>query len=265
MSKTTDRFTSAMLFFGGGAASYALWRWVISPRQEQPSAGEEPRVLYVAPRARHDGVGSRPPTSSRDPSVPMASSQRPSALDPSHRFDPIFERHRGSIPIEYLRALAVSESDMIATTQTGSARGLLQIVDVVRTDYNQHHGTTYTAGQLFDPEINVAIACDALRRIIDSYRRNHPDVPNLQENWKSSAFVLLLTFGWNAGFSEAAGVGRVARYLRSRGITDIDIDTVSHAAADAGASVHLTNPAKVHWCKSVVALYLAERIHASLS
>ena len=66
-------------------------------------------------------------------------------------------------------------------------------------------------------------------------------------------------YGWNAGFSQAGGVGRVARYLEGLGALDITIDQVSAHAQLAGASKHLSNPAKVAWCKGVVALYLRER------
>ena len=72
----------------------------------------------------------------------------------------------------------------------------------------------------------------------------------------------IVTLGWNAGYSEAGGVGRVARYLERLGIVDITIDLVHKYARAAGATKHLANPAKVRWCKSVVALYLRERAAA---
>ncbi|HLL24956.1 MAG TPA: hypothetical protein VK427_22635, partial [Kofleriaceae bacterium] len=51
----------------------------------------------------------------------------------------------------------------------------------------------------------------------------------------------------------------MARYLESLGAVDLTLDQVSAHARLAGASKHLSNPAKVAWCKSVVALYLRER------
>ena len=70
-------------------------------------------------------------------------------------------------------------------------------------------------------------------------------------------------YGWNAGYSEAGGLGRVARYLEGLGAVDIDIDQVSVHARLAGASKHLSNPAKVAWSKGVAALYRRERALAS--
>ncbi|MGE0403410.1 MAG: hypothetical protein AB7T06_42285, partial [Kofleriaceae bacterium] len=101
--------------------------------------------------------------------------------------------------------------------------------------------------------------CELLHLIANSYRKNHPHVPNLQTDWDNPRFVELLTFGWNAGFSEAGGVGRVARYLEKLGAIDITLDQITAHARVAGASKHLSNQAKVAWCKSVVALYLRER------
>lgn len=175
------------------------------------------------------------------------------------RFDPIFERYRGSLPLAYVRALVERESDGHPGVRTSSAVGLMQIVPVVLADYNRRHGTAYQSAQLVDPATNVAIGCELLRLIATSYRKNHPRIPNLQPDWNNARFVELLTFGWNAGFSEAGGVGRVARYLEKLGAVDITLDQISAHARLAGASKHLSNSAKVVWCKSVVALYLRER------
>ena len=177
----------------------------------------------------------------------------------TRRFDPVFARYRGAIPIEYLRALVERESSGDPLARTGSAYGLMQIVPVVLDDYNKRHGTPYQPEHLYDPSINVGIGCELLRIIIANYRRYHPRIANLQANWDNPRFVELLTFGWNAGFSEAGGVGRVASYLEKLGTIDITIDLVHEHARTAGASKHLSNPAKVRWCKSVVALYLRER------
>src|SRR5262249_2842618 len=137
--------------------------------------------------------------------------------------------------------------------------GLMQIVTVVRVDYNTRHGTAYEPQHLDDPAISVAMCTELLQLIIRGYQQNHPDIPNLQPDWDNLRFVELLTFGWNAGFSEAGGVGRVARHLRAHGITSLTIDLVHRSAQSAGASRHLANAAKVAWCKSVAALYARER------
>ena len=105
------------------------------------------------------------------------------------------------------------------------------------------------------------IATDTLRRIIDSYRTHHPDVRNLQEDWDNPRFVELLTFGWNAGYSEKAGVGKVVQFMEAaRMHKDVTIDTVHEwARGTFGASPHLLRADKVGWSKSVAALYAKER------
>ncbi len=201
----------------------------------------------TAPPAEH--AGSIKPV----PSASFATASR------VRRFDPVFEQYRGSLPIEYVRALVERESDGQPSVRAGSAIGLMQIVPVVLGDYNKRHGTTYGGEHLTHPATNVAIGCELLRLIIDSYRKNHPRITTLQADWNNPRFVELLTFGWNAGFSEAGGVGRVARYLEGLGAVDITIDQVADHARLAGASKHLSNPAKLAWCKGVAALYLRER------
>ena len=193
------------------------------------------------------------------PPPPPSSSGKFATSAGVRRFDAVFDRYRGSIPLAYVRALVERESDGRPSVRSGSAVGLMQIVPVVLDDYNKRHGTTYQSEQLVDPATNVAMGCWLLRLIVENYRKYHPRVPNLQPDWNNPRFVELLTFGWNAGFSEAGGVGRVARYLEQLGAVDITLDLITAHARVAGASKHLSNPAKVAWCKSVVALYQRER------
>jgi len=135
---------------------------------------------------------------------------------------------------------------------------LLQVIGVVRRDYNERHQTGYSANDLFDPEINVKVACDLLNRIAVGYQRNHPKT--LEMDWTSKRYVQLFTFGWNAGYSEKAGVGFVVGKLEKAGFSvgDIDIDTVSGNAASFGASQYLSSKAKVRYCKQVTAWYFDE-------
>lgn len=214
------------------------------------------------------GPITRPSQLDARPTVKPIEQSRPATPTPSasfatssrvRQFDPVFERYRGNLPIEYLRALVERESNGQPSVRAGSAIGLMQIVPVVLDDYNKRHGTTYRSEHLTHPATNVAIGCELLRLIVDSYRKNHPRITTLQADWNNPRFVELLTFGWNAGFSEAGGVGRVARYLEGLGAVDITIDQVAAHAKLAGASKHLFNPAKIAWCKSVVALYQRER------
>jgi hypothetical protein len=180
---------------------------------------------------------------------------------PRH-YDHLYERYRGTLPIEYLRALVERESGTNPNARTYAARGLMQIIPIALTDYNTRHGTHYQLDHLFDPAINIAIGCELLRVIITSYQRNHPQVSNLRANWGNPRFVELLTFGWNAGFSEVGGVGLVARHLERRGITDLTVDLIHRTAQAAGASKYLADPMSVRWCKSVAALYDHECAHA---
>ncbi|MGN6105496.1 MAG: transglycosylase SLT domain-containing protein [Kofleriaceae bacterium] len=219
---------------------------LIKPSQVSGTAPS--RIPSTAPRAQTGPITMPSQTADPSTSSPL-----------TRRFDPVFERYRGALPIEYLRALVERESSGQPAARTGSAIGLMQIIPVVLDDYNKRHGTTYKREHLVDPATNVAIGCELLRFIIESYRRNHPRIPNLQPGWDNPRFAELLTFGWNAGFSEAGGVGRVVRHLAALGAIDITIDLVHAHARTAGASKHLSNPAKVRWCKSLVALYMRER------
>jgi hypothetical protein len=198
-------------------------------------------------QTRNASVGStRPGPFRRDPPVPRT-------------FDPLFIRHARGIPIAFLRALAYGESRLDARADNGHAVGLLQVEHVVRLDYNKRHGTRYTREDLFDPAINIRIGVDALRTIIASYRRRHGAFKNLQEDWNNYRFVELLAQGWNAGWSDRAGVGCVAHHLAAKGLNSITAELVQRHAAEAGATRHLLEPRRLAWAQGVARHYTQER------
>ncbi len=97
-------------------------------------------------------------------------------------FDDLFRQHGQGIPVPYLRALGHAESGL----HPGDRLGLINVVPVAVADYNRRHpGAAVRADQMTDPATNVRVAADILRTIIASYRRNHPDVPALAEDWHS--------------------------------------------------------------------------------
>lgn len=226
--------------------------WLYHDREKQKRAAQGATdALAIA--ASSPALPPRRPTESKPP----ARAERIKLA--SRSYDPLFAEYGRDIPVAYLRALASHESAMNPRATGGPAWGLLQVVEVVRKDYNQRHGTRYERRDLLDPAVNVAIASDVLGRIIDGYARFHPEAPNLQVDWTNPLFVELLTFGWNGGYSERAGVGHVASYLSRRGFDDFTIDDVAATAKQAGASPHLSNLKKVKFAKLVTTQFLREQ------
>jgi hypothetical protein len=172
-------------------------------------------------------------------------------------YDDVFAGSGRGLPVPYLRALALHESDMRPRLADGPAWGLLQVIEVVREDFNRRERKNFTRSDLLDPAVSVTIAASALALIAKSYATNHPNIPNLQPNWRNPQFVALLTFGWNAGWSERGGVGRVASFLEQRG-ADVTVNSVFDAAKASGASPHLANPMKLAFAKQVARQYFAE-------
>lgn len=173
----------------------------------------------------------------------------------TRRFDHLFRAHRGRLPVTFLRVLAKRESNMNPAESVDPAWGLMQVVPVVLEDYNRRHGTSYSRAALLDPAVNVKIAADLLNRIVDAYEK-HPD-RNMKPDWSNPEFVKLVVAGWNSGYSEGGGVGKVASYLEQRGIPVTHDNVFAHSAA-AGATRHLRNAAKKEWQRSVADLFYAD-------
>ena len=175
------------------------------------------------------------------------------------KYDPIFRRHGGRLPVAFLRALAYEESGLnpraVNPGSENAARGLMQVVGVVRQDYNERNGTSYTPADLLDPDISVKLAANLMNRVIGYYAK-HPD-PNLHEDWSNPEFVKLLVAGWNAGYSSGGGLQKVANYLKQRGIP-VTHDNVYQYASAAGAVSYLSDPKRQAWQRSVADLFYAQ-------
>ena len=175
-------------------------------------------------------------------------------------FDVLFRTYGGTLPVPFLRALAWHESRMKAVdTHPGSgARGLLQIKDVVRLDYNERNKTAYQPADLDRPEVNIALAASLLRRIATSYAKNHPRT--LAEDWTDPRYVKLVVLGWNRGYSEKAGVGFVVGKLEAEGwpAKSITAQSVVENAQRLGAAKSLYNEKAWRWAQVVVETYALE-------
>lgn len=230
-------------------------------------------ALYLGHRwlQRHE-IGAPPalapataaPVVTEDAGPVSSPSQVPEA-GISRDFDAVFVSHGQRIPLPYLRALAVRESDMTANRTAGPSWGLLGIDDVTRDAYNRRHGTRFRRVDLLTPAINVAIGADQLRLIIRHWRRFHPKAINLQENWQNLRFVELLSLGWATSFGNQAGVGRVVTYLEQRRITDVTADQVAAHATAAGASPRLARADNLAFAKGVARLFDRERVTSGRS
>lgn len=176
----------------------------------------------------------------------------------STQFDSLFERHCKGIPVPYLRSLAKHESDFDPTDTEGCCWGLLQVAEVVREGFNRRFDTSFSRAQLLDPEINVRVACDLIARIARTLPRNHPQVlppgPGGLIDFSNRRHVEIVTLAWNAGFSEAAGMGFVLGELERQGLppSQLTVDVVRQTAEQTPkATRFLRSAAKVEFSKRV--------------
>lgn len=186
-------------------------------------------------------------------------------------YDLLIHKYRGAIPFDFIKILIKHESgfnpqsDMglkrLKTTGKygpGDAKGLMQVVQSVREDFNEKFMTAYTPQDLFDPEISIKLGCFTLNNIVKGYARNHPNT--LAPDWNDARWVELFLFGWNAGYSEKGGVGRVVSALEKADIPKdkITIDNVQASAERVGAAKYLYEIDKVKWCKGVARNFFLE-------
>jgi hypothetical protein len=161
--------------------------------------------------------------------------------------------------VAYYRALSKRESNHNPSEANLPAYGLMQVVRQVVDSYNQRFGTSYAHADMLNPEANVKVAAELIERISQQFGKLHPQSKNMRPDWSNPEHVRLVTSGWNSGYSEKGGVGRVAGYLESKGIP-VTHENVFKYWQQAGASKpgFLNSQQKYDWQRSVADLYMAQ-------
>lgn len=177
---------------------------------------------------------------------------------PPTNFDSIFELYRGSIPVEYLRALAiVSGGGEFKPSQTdGETAGLFKVSTNMIAAYSQALGKTLTPADLIDVATNTRIAVWLLNNVMKYYSLKYPKT--LAVNWKNSDYVAILTLGFKVGHSENGGIGdalKMIEALQPDPQLKMTIDTVKDVLQERGSAAYLYAPGWIAFAKSVANLY----------
>lgn len=176
-------------------------------------------------------------------------------------YDALFARLVPQLPTTYVRSLAYMESGLNPNNTTPAdapasrgARGLMQVMNVNRRDYNEKHGTNWSSEDMFDPEKNVRVFADTVGRMLRVYRR---DGIVGSSKPTSRRELLLVTAGWNSGYGD---VRRLASWLKQRGLPVVHENLYQYApqALPADAQRRWTTR-KRDWQRRVVSLYGRQR------
>ena len=171
-------------------------------------------------------------------------------------FEALFAERAGSVPVPFLRALALHESGFNPqiVNPKSHATGLFQITATALESYNARNRTAHVLADLTDPTLSTEVAVDHIGRILAVYAEH----PSLKTDWTSRRFVELLVFGWNAGHN---GVAWLAGKLEARrGISPdrITVDTVRQLAGQISNSPYLSSGSRVVWAKAVTRTYFGD-------
>ena len=192
----------------------------------------------------------------------MATDSKPSIPT---TYDSLFKKYGApDIPVAYLRALAMMESNFNPQAFNKPSSGLMQISTICLKDFNQLNSTKVQAKDLFDPKTSIRIGTWLIRRIIQLYKKKSPGL--MEPKWDDPKWVALLTLGWTAGW------GAVADYiaaLRSKiPDTKIDMDAVialaqvkhpkSNIYAKPSPGPYMSDPKLRTWVLKVVQKYFRE-------
>ncbi len=164
---------------------------------------------------------------------------------------------RYKVPPRLILALIDRESggNPNAVNRASGAGGLMQVTKIALLDYNQRHNTKHTMANVLHPDLNVQIGAELLSRIADNYAANN----GLKIDWRSRPFVDLVVLGWNAGYSQKNGVGRVLVQLATEKRPRTAAEVVRRAEDMGGVVKHLKNQGRLAWTFSVTNRFLGAR------
>jgi hypothetical protein len=153
---------------------------------------------------------------------------------------------KGIIPLTFARTFFWRESRFktgvgaitIRPGQTYGAHGFTQVVYSVAKDFNKKHKTKYsfTPGKVlndFDkPELAIQVGMEQLIEIVGNLWQKHPK--SMEPNWKDPRYVALIVNAYNAGYSEASGVGYGIGVLERAGHPKDEVSVATiHDLADS--------------------------------
>lgn len=123
-----------------------------------------------------------------------------------------------SIPPALILALIDLESggdpSKVAADPRSNATGLMQITGVVIKGYNERHDASLTRADMVDPETNIKLGAETIRRIALVYKKYN----GLEPKWQDPSYVGLVVMGWNMGYSRKSGVSYVLSRMQAAGV-----------------------------------------------
>lgn len=129
-------------------------------------------------------------------------------MTPPSTYDAAFRLHGHGIPVDYLRALAWSESGLRADARAkgSTATGLFQILRPTWDDYERRHG--YPGLDRTNPDDATELAADLLDQVTRAYA-----AAGLPPDWPDREYARLVTLGYKAGWSRQQGVAHALAAL----------------------------------------------------
>ena len=160
-----------------------------------------------------------------------------------------------AVPSGLILALIDMESggDPNDVNPNSNATGLMQVTRTVLIDYNKRHNLSLTLEDVKDPETNIRIGVELLRRIALTYEKHN----GMKPQWSNSAYVGLIVLGWNAGYSRKSGVSYVLARMAAAGIpkTNWNVRSVQESAQRLENASVWIKTRSLAWVYKVVELY----------
>jgi hypothetical protein len=187
--------------------------------------------------------------------LPKLAAAKSSAVTPPRNYDSTFEKYRGDIPLEYLRALAIvsGDGDFKPNNSTKDSAGMFLISVDTLAAYAKESKRDLKPVDLADVQLSTQVCVWLINKVRKYYSLHYPK--SMGENWKNSEYVALITLGYKVGYSENGGLGDAIKVIEALYPEKISIDTVAQVAKERKLATVLYSDKWVQWAKHVTNLY----------
>ena len=175
------------------------------------------------------------------------------------KFDGILNINRGTIPLAFLRVMALLRSGMKSNYSRKGSGGLFAISASVLKAYDKKFPQSVMPEDrkfedLGDPHLNTMIAIWVINNIMSYYARHYPNT--MKPDWKNPEYVGLIAYGFVAGYSEPKGIGAAMKIIDIDSPKKMTVNNVATVAKLIGLESRRYNPSTVSFAKEVTSLYL---------
>jgi len=177
-----------------------------------------------------------------------------------NKYDAIFEKYRGTIPLAFLRTLAFSQSNLNTNKSVSNSAGLFMISEPALQAFDKKFPSFMPPSphkfiDLSDPALNTVIAVWIIDNITTYYANKYPN--SMSKNWNSPVYAAIIAHSFNVGYAEPKGLGAAIKKFELMP-DKLSLDSLAQVAKELKLGERKYSEKDINRARTVGNLYIAD-------